>query len=330
MKKIIIISNDRLFIKKNIYSSNYNDTINIFNGFKNFKCYLISRRINNFQKFETNLKNFKIYKSLEFKNKSKINLFIISLTLFNFINYLFLYLKFGSRLSGYIYLRSDGFKEYKINYGFLGYFFYWAMFKIVTSKLEILSVNKNLTHVKKCKTICPSELDKKWFLGIKKAKLDKPRLLYIGRMKKEKGIFWLIEILKKLNLCYIFNIVGLDKNKTSYFKKINFFTNESNLTKVIKFYDEANIFILPSFTEGSPKVILESLARRRPVIIFDNIRHVKKNFKGVFVIKRNTISLKNKIELIIKNYKKIQKKMTKNNLQTKRNFHLQLKKLFND
>ena len=34
-------------------------------------------------------------------------------------------------------------------------------------------------------------------------------------------------------------------------------------------------------------VLLEALARRRPVIIFEDIRHVAENKKGVFVSKRN-------------------------------------------
>ena len=44
--------------------------------------------------------------------------------------------------------------------------------------------------------------------------------------------------------------------------------------KLIKYYDDHNIFILPSFTEGYPMVLLESLARRRPVIVFEDIKHV--------------------------------------------------------
>ena len=38
----------------------------------------------------------------------------------------------------------------------------------------------------------------------------------------------------------------------------------------------AVIYLYSSFTEGAPKVILESLARLRPVIVFDEIKHVKK------------------------------------------------------
>ena len=40
------------------------------------------------------------------------------------------------------------------------------------------------------------------------------------------------------------------------------FINELSNQKIINLYDNHNIFILPSYTEGSPKVILESLARK--------------------------------------------------------------------
>jgi|TARA_B110000444_G_scaffold254186_1_gene286260 glycosyltransferase involved in cell wall biosynthesis len=45
--------------------------------------------------------------------------------------------------------------------------------------------------------------------------------------------------------------------------------------KIISFYDKCNIFVLLSYTEGAPKVIFESLAQHRPIIVFEEIKHVK-------------------------------------------------------
>ena len=42
--------------------------------------------------------------------------------------------------------------------------------------------------------ITPSELDQKWFQKIKLTPIDYPRLLYLGRFKKEKGVHSLIEL----------------------------------------------------------------------------------------------------------------------------------------
>ena len=42
--------------------------------------------------------------------------------------------------------------------------------------------------------------------------------------------------------------------------------------------------ILPSFTEAHPYVVDESLARKRPVIIFEDIAYIVKDKKGIFVL----------------------------------------------
>ena len=85
---------------------------------------------------------------------------------------------------------------------------------------------------------------------------------------------------------------------------------ESNL------YDEHKIFILPSFTEGQPMSLLESLSRHRPVIIFKEIDHVIQNRVGIFISDRNYESLKNTISHIDNNYENIQEMIKKNNLPT--------------
>ena len=101
---------------------------------------------------------------------------------------------------------------------------------------------------------------------------------------------------------------------------VKIFQQQSNKLKLIKYYDDNNIFILPSFTEGHPMVLLEALARRRPVIIFEDIRHVIGEKKGIFVSKRNFVNLLGTLNHIKKNYKKIQNEMKKNKLPTYKDF----------
>ena len=87
---------------------------------------------------------------------------------------------------------------------------------------------------------------------------------------------------------------------------------------------------MPSFTEAHPKVIDESLARARPVIIFEEIKHVIQNKKGVFVSERNFKSLLETINFIIKNYSAIQKDMISNQLPTKKEFILQMSNILRE
>ena len=101
---------------------------------------------------------------------------------------------------------------------------------------------------------------------------------------------------------------------------VKIFPQQSNKLKLIKYYDDNNIFILPSFTEGHPMVLLEALARRRPVIIFEDIKHVIGDKKGIFVSKRNFVNLLGTLNQIKKNYKKIQNDIRKNKLPTNKEF----------
>ena len=113
-------------------------------------------------------------------------------------------------------------------------------------------------------------------------------------------------------------------------KNIKLFGYIADPQSLIDIYDNHNIMILPSFTEAHPKVIDESLARARPVIIFEEIKHVIQNKKGVFVSERNFKSLLETINFIIKNYSAIQKDMISNQLPTKKEFILQMSNILRE
>ena len=114
-----------------------------------------------------------------------------------------------------------------------------------------------------------------------------------------------------------------------YTGNIKIISFENYNDSIIKFYDDSNIFILPSFTEAHPQVLDESLVRKRPVLVFNEIDHVKRDRYGVFVSERSTDSLKKNLEYIINNYKKIQIDMEKNILPTKKQFLNKLNEILN-
>ena len=328
MMKYLVLSNDKIFYNKQKISSNSNDTVNILESIgKRFKIFLISRKSKNKYSFSKKIKNeisqINYQKIFNLKKEKKLKVFIISVTLRNFLNFIIIKIFFG-KISGYLYLRSDGHKEYEKKIGFIGNLFYDFLFKFLKKDLKVISVSTKISHTSKKMIIFPSELDSTWFLRIKKKICtDNAKLLYVGRIKVEKGIFSLFELLNKFNLNYKLSVVGSNRNfrKNS---KITYFKQVSKKKKIINFYDNHNIFILPSFTEGAPKVILESLARLRPVIVFNEIKHVKMNFKGIFICNRKSSSLEKKIRYILKNYKKIQRNMKQNVLPTKKKFQNEL------
>jgi glycosyltransferase involved in cell wall biosynthesis len=331
-KNILIISNDRLNIQGDKISSDSNDTINIIESLsKKNHLYFLCRIEKNFKNFISKKKIYKNFVRLNLFNlKKKIinhKIFMISITPYNFL--IFLILKFSKKkVSGYVYLRSDGYKEYYYKYGNLGKIIYKFMHDIIISSLKIISVSQNITGLKKTSSLIePSEIEGKWLVNQKKQKLDKPRFLYLGRYKKEKGIFSLISLINLLNFDFKLDVVGTKKNFLSKDKKINYFKEIKSTQTIIKFYDKCNIFVLPSYTEGAPKVILESLARYRPVIIFKEISHVKKDFKGIFICKRSPKDFKNKVNYILKNYKQILKQIKRNKIHSKQEFQNNLSRI---
>ena len=330
MKKLYLISNDKIWFSRFKYTSN-NDLNNIISSLnRSFSIKLLCRKSKKKTSYKLNQK-IDLLNIKQIKEK-KINVLMISISPYNFFIFFLLYLK-NLNFNGFVYLRSDGFMEYRIKYGILGYYFYFFMFFFIKKKLKIISCSKNFNKVKTKRIVHPSELNNEWIKRKKNREIITTDLLYVGRFKKEKGAFFISKIFKEYLKEYKLTLVGTEKkmiSKEFYSKNIKIFGPIIEIKKLIKIYDSTKIFILPSYTEGFPKVILESLSRLKPVIIFKEIKHVMKGRKGIFVCDRNEISLQNKIKYINKNYHKIQKTMLKNFFFTKKNFENELLKILNN
>jgi len=321
MKKIYLISNDKIWISNKKYTSN-NDLDNIITCLNDeYDVNLICRKSIKELHFQLNGKfNFCQLKNI---NERNISVLLISITPFNFFSLLYLLFIKRVRLKGFVYLRSDGFLEYKYRFGLIGYYFYYIMFLIIKKYLKILSCSNNFTKVKVDKLLHPSELNPKWFVKDKSKKNINIDFLYVGRFKKDKGTFYLVNMFKNYLGDYNLTIVGNDKaliSKKYYSDNINYINSITNIDELIKIYDCSKVFILPSFIEGFPKVISESLARLKPIIIFEEIEYVINKRKGIFVCKRNEKDLRKTINYILKNYSDIQRQIEKNYFYTKDNF----------
>ena len=128
MKDLYILSNDKIWFSNRYYTSN-NDLDNIISCLnKNYKINLVSRKSSKKLNFLISNK-IKIF-NLNDINEKKINILLISITPFNFFAFFYLLMFKNIDLKGFVYLRSDGFLEYKYRYGILGYLFYDLMLRL--------------------------------------------------------------------------------------------------------------------------------------------------------------------------------------------------------
>ena len=327
--QLTIISNESIFKDGETFYCDNIDLKSIPEGLsKNFEIINIGRQSKIKRTHKINLvKNMiasnififllKIFKT--YKDRTA-NYLLISITPYTFFAYLLLFL---SKKKIFVYLRSNGYEEYKHIFGVFGSFLYHVMFTIISWKANFISCRPHLLNGKSGKIVSPSQLSNKWFHSHKKPNLNKIQLLYVGRIKVEKGIFSLLKIIKNLNMDIHLTIVSAGKNNNNHNleqKNVSVVDFENKDDSIIQLYDAHNIFILPSFTEGHPQVLDESLSRLRPVIIFEEISHVIGNRKGVFVSERNSTSLSKTISHIMNNYYSIEKKIINNTLPTKENF----------
>ena len=336
-KKLFIFSNESILSHEGKFFCDNIDLKTTPEGLnKKFEINLFGRKTKKNRSHEIKIKKTKIFSNIfsyissviKSTKQEDAKYLIISISPYTFIVSIFLRI-FGKK--PIVYLRSDGFGEYKSILGKIGPAIYYIMFSITCSISNLISCRDYILRGKKGKIINPSQLDSTWLRQPKNNEVRNFKLLYVGRFKVEKGIFSLIDLIKNKKDISL-TIVGAEKGVSLNLNQSNvkIFQQQSNKLKLIKYYDDNNIFILPSFTEGHPMVLLEALARRRPVIIFEDIQHVIGDKKGIFVSKRNFVNLLGTLNHIKKNYKKIQNEMRKNKLPTNKEFIDKFGKLIDD
>lgn len=344
MSEIFIVSNDRFYLEKKSFLNSNKNTFTIINCFKKFKkINLIARNSKKKLRFKAQLNNTKItniinlfQKKFEIKNKK---ILIISLSPFNFLISCLLLILGANKKNMFLFLRSDGYQEYQIKLGKIGYYFYGAMLGILKNKLNVLSCSKSLTGIDKPELVFPSEITGIWLKDRKKQlkKLTtkkKINLLYLGRFRKEKGYASLISLFEDLKIRANLAMVGNDfkylkKNQYPKNKNIKIFGQISSTKKLIKFYNNSDIFILPSYVEAYPQVILESLSRLKPIIVFNEIKYLKKTFSfGLINCERKIFDFEKTLKQITLNYTNIQKNILKREVYSLKNFQLKMKNIF--
>ena len=336
-KKLFIFSNESIYLEDDRFYCDNLDLKSTPEGLnKKFEVNLFGRKSSIKRSHDIKIKKIKIFNNIFSYISSVITaskdqnakFLIISISPYTFI--ISLFIKFLGR-KPIVYLRSDGYGEYKAILGKIGPLIYHLMFSVTSAISNLISCRDYILRGKKGKIINPSQLDSTWLRQPKNLEIKNFKLLYVGRVRIEKGIYSLAELIRNKRDISL-TVVGAEKGISYEINQSNIkiLPTQSNKIKLIKYYDEHNIFILPSFTEGHPMVLLEALARRRPVIIFDDIKHVIGEKRGIFVSRRNFISLFGTLNNIKKSYKKIQKDMKKNKLPTNKEFIDKFVKLVDD
>ena len=320
---IVIINNEKVFKEGNDYYCDNLDMKVLPEGLASYnQTQFIARKSKKKGGHKIQLENIKvannifnflysIFKTFKIKNVSYL---LVAITPYTFFSFLFLFL-FRKKI--FIYLRSSGHEEWRYILGAWSVWIYHIMYKIVTTGSVVIVLNSRLFNKKKCHLVNPSRLDGNWLKNYKDPPLDKIRLLYVGRINPEKGIYDFIKMFDNLKLNAEFSIVGNSKNLKVINNNIKFLGHLSDSQSLIQAYDDHNITILPSFTEGQPYTLDESLSRKRPMIIFEDIDYIVKDRKGIFISKRDVDSLSESINYIMQNYQKIQKNIEQNKFYTK-------------
>tara|TARA_Y100000768_G_scaffold388767_1_gene386975 strand:- start:958 stop:2091 length:1134 start_codon:yes stop_codon:yes gene_type:complete len=164
------------------------------------------------------------------------------------------------------------------------------------------------------KLVSGSGVDLVKFKPIKNKKRENIKILFIGRIIADKGIYELIEsakIIKKEYSNVTFILMGMlgVKNRTSISKnEVDNWVN-NGLIEFVPFKDDircilgdSDLVVLPSYREGTPKTLIEAASMGKPIIATNvpGCREVVIDEVNGFLCQvKNSASLANKIKKFI-------------------------------
>jgi len=173
------------------------------------------------------------------------------------------------------------------------------------------------------KLVSGSGVDLVKFKPTKNKKRNNIKILFIGRIIADKGIYELIESAKIINKEYnnvTFVLMGMlgVKNRTSISKsEVEDWVNEG-IIDYVPFKDDircilgdSDLVVLPSYREGTPKTLIEAASMEKPLIATDvpGCREVVIDEVNGFLCQvKNSVSLASKIKKFIEldYYRKIE------------------------
>ena len=192
---------------------------------------------------------------------------------------------------------------------------------ILTSKRDRdFVINKFKICSKKIKLV-PNYIDTEIFKPLLNIPKEKNRIIFVGRLEKQKNLFNLIEAIAPLKVKLIIIGSGSFKKKLENFvreKKANVeFKGNIPNEKLPEELNKSEIFILPSFYEGCPKVLLEAMSCSLPCIGTDveGINEIIKHKENGYLCETDAHSIRKAI-LEVLNNKNLQAKISQNARKT--------------
>ena len=202
-----------------------------------------------------------------------------------------------------------------------------------------ISVSRNILKYKNknIPIIIPNGVDLDKFKCQKKKRQSKNfKILFVGRLEKIKSVDTLIKAIAKIKKQspqkkIRAHIVGSGREEKSFKKLIKKLKLENIVLlkgkktnkELIREYCDADLFVLPSKSEGQPLTLLEAWATKLPVIVTDvgdNKYFIKNGINGYLIPPTNHLLLAKKITEAIDNqdlqqlgmngYKLVRKKYT--------------------
>lgn len=155
-------------------------------------------------------------------------------------------------------------------------------------------------------------------------------IIFIGRLTEQKGVKYLIESFEKLEIKEKYLIILGDGELKETLKnmvfslgiddKVLFAGRKKN---VLPYLQIADIFVLPSFSEGLPISLLEAMACGLPVIVSKvggNVDVVEDKINGYLVEPKNVWKLKSAMEDLLKKEKELELMRKRNREKIVKNY----------
>lgn len=166
-------------------------------------------------------------------------------------------------------------------------------------------------------TVINNFIEDKYILKKSKSDLGEQKIIFVGSAKKTKGFEDIVDLSEQMSNE---NFLILTEKEIS--KKIS---RERNLEVVIgvenedifSYYDSAQIFILPSYTEVFPMTILEAMARGLVILVSDipGMREIVEAGRNGYLFPPGDIEKMREQVLYLRNNPKEIERISKNNLK---------------